>query len=82
MKSLPAFVLRTSTLDSAAEPNLAQVFGIGSTLTGVAAADADADADNRGIITELAISLREAISSGALRRDDHYEDSRNAGNKE
>ncbi|MGB0595419.1 MAG: hypothetical protein ACPGLY_01800 [Rubripirellula sp.] len=82
LKTLPAFVLRTPTFDSAAEPNLARVFGIGSTLDGVAAARAV----NTVIIIEQAIRLGEAISSGMLRREDQYEDqyeeSSNAGDEE
>lgn len=86
-KILPAFVLRTRTFNSAAEPNLAQepnlarVFGIGSTLAGVAAAIAAARADNTVIISEQATSPREAISSGVLRRDDQYNESSNAGDE-
>ncbi len=94
LKILPAFVLRIPTFDSAAEPNLAaepklaRVFGIGSTLAGVAVASAAASADNTVIIIEKATSPGEAISSGVLkissgvlRKADQYEESSNAGDE-
>ena len=75
---LPAVVLLTATIASAADPKQANdydVVVIGGTPAGVAAAIAAARADKTVIIIEQAPVLGGVLSSGVLRLDDKYVES-------
>ena len=75
LKMLPALVLLTATINTAAASNQANdydVVVIGGTPAGVAAAIAAARADKTVIIIEQAPCLGGVLSSGVLRLDDKH----------